>query len=128
MLKKADIILATIILIAGITASLVIGSFSPAKGEKAFVISDGHVFGVYSLYENRTVTVLSNGHVNKILIRGGEARMISSNCSGKDCIHQGSTRIQYIINQNQRFIAVLFRFKRSGHRIEHIGLINFHIA
>lgn len=90
MLKKADIILATIILIASIAASLIIGSISPAKGEKAVIISEGRIFGVYSLYENRTVAVLSNGHVNKILIRGGEARMISSNCSGKDCIHQGS--------------------------------------
>ncbi|HPR24227.1 MAG TPA: NusG domain II-containing protein [Bacillota bacterium] len=89
MLKKADIILAAIILFAGITASLIIGSISPAKGEKAVIISEGRIFGIYSLYENRTVTVVSNGHVNKILIKGGEAGMISSNCPGKDCIHQG---------------------------------------
>ncbi len=95
MLKKADIILATIILIAGIAASLIIGSISPAKGEKAVIISEGRIFGVYSLYENRTVAVLSDGHVNKILIRDGEVSMIISNCPGKDCIHQGKISKPY---------------------------------
>lgn len=89
MIKKADIILAAVLLIAGFAMSYVL-SFGQSAGSELLVTCEGEKFASYSLLENREVVIEQNGHTNKFTIEQGTVSMVSSDCHGQDCIHQGS--------------------------------------
>lgn len=89
MIKKADIILAAGLIIAGLFLSYIL-SFGQESGSKAEVYADGKLYGVYSLDEDREIAVRNNGHTNIIAIEVGRLYMKSADCSGHDCISQGS--------------------------------------
>ena len=89
MIKKADIILTVILIIAGLAISY---AFSTGKtaGDELLITADGRKFGSYSLLEDRNITVKQEGHINKVTIKDGVVSMTFSDCKGQDCVHQGS--------------------------------------
>ena len=89
MLKKADIILAVFLIISGLALSYVL-SFGRSAGDMLEISCNGEPFGSYPLSENREITVARGDHINKITIEDGKVSMSFSDCSGQDCIHQGS--------------------------------------
>lgn len=90
-IKKADIILAIVIAIVGIAASLYL-TFSdvPVKNGKVVIHQNNKVYGEYFLYEDRVITVKDDDHINKITIKNGNVQMTFSNCKNQDCVKQGT--------------------------------------
>ena len=88
MIKKADIILAVALIIAGLVMSYML-SFGQETGSRVEIYSGGELYGVYALDEDREITVTKDGHTNIIAIRNGSMYMKSADCSGHDCISHG---------------------------------------
>lgn len=89
MIKKADIILAVLLIIAGLAASL-FSVISTDSGETVVVTVDGEEFGRYSLAEDRTITVKKNNHTNEIIIKDGTVSMLFSDCANQVCVNTGA--------------------------------------
>ena len=90
-LKKADIILAAVIAIVGIAASVYLTLTDVAVKNGVVVIHQNNkIYGEYSLYEDREIEVKENDHINKITIKNGNVQMTFSNCNNQDCVKQGS--------------------------------------
>ena len=89
LIQKADILLATVLVAAGLLLSFVF-SFGDSLGGSLKITADGKEFGTYSLLEDQTVTIKRNGHHNVVRIEDGSVSMVSSDCSGQDCVHQHS--------------------------------------
>lgn len=89
MIKKADIILAAILIVAGLAMSYFL-SFGHSAGDSLKITADGESFAEYSLSEDRQISVKQDKHINKITIKGGVVSMSFSDCRGQDCVHQHS--------------------------------------
>ncbi len=86
MIKKADIILAAILIITGMLASYAL-AFEQGNGSEVEIMANGQLFGTYPLSEDRRITVEQNSHINKITIKDGSVSMSFSDCSGQDCVN-----------------------------------------
>lgn len=86
MFKKADIVLAALLIALGLAASYIL-SFGQSSGDLLTITADGEVFGTYSLLEDREITVEQNGHINKVTISNGNVSMSFSDCRGQDCVN-----------------------------------------
>ena len=88
MIKKADIILLILIIAAGL-----IISFGPlakeAGGTDVRVTLNGETYGIYSLFEDQTIEIESDGHRNVIIIEDGTVRIESSTCKNQICVDHG---------------------------------------
>lgn len=93
MIKKADIILLILIVAAGL-----IISFGPlakeAGGTDVLVTLNGETYGIYSLFEDQTITVESDGHTNVIIIEDGTVRMDSATCKNQICVNHGKISLK----------------------------------
>ncbi|MHC1723071.1 MAG: NusG domain II-containing protein [Aminipila sp.] len=89
MIKKADIILAIILIIFGGVISYV-AALDNNQGDTALITVAGKEFGRYSLAENKTITVRQDGHINKVNIKDGTVSMSFSDCSNQICVHTGT--------------------------------------
>lgn len=89
MIKKADIILAVILIFAGLAASAysVIGTDA---GNTVVVTVDGKEFGRYPLAEEQTIVVKKNNHTNEIIIKDGTVSMLFSDCANQVCVNTGA--------------------------------------
>ena len=99
LIKKADLILLAVLLIAGLAASIVLAR-SGKGGGQVTIKSAGKKIGTYSLKENRTLLITKDGHIfdwdgtdsqgetgyNILQIRDGKADMISADCHNHDCV------------------------------------------
>ena len=100
LIKKADLILLAVLLIAGLSASFAL-SRSGTGGGQVTIKSAGKTIGTYSLKENRTLFITKDGHIsdcdgtdsqgetgyNILQIRDGKADMISADCHNHDCVN-----------------------------------------
>lgn len=85
MIKKADIILFIVIVVAGLALS--IWSFSVGdSGTDVVVTVNGEHYGIYDIAEDQTVTVKQASHTNKIIIKDGKVSMSFSDCHNQDCV------------------------------------------
>ena len=89
MLKKADIVLIAGLLLVGLGLWSFF-SFSKTDGSTVAVSVDGKTVGTYSLDEPNEFLFTQDGNENVVLIEDGGVRMKSSNCPGKECVHQGT--------------------------------------
>lgn len=89
MFKKADIILACVLIIAGLAISYIF-SFGQSEGDIVEITCNGRLFGSYSLAEDREISIDRNDHINKVTINNGTVSMSFSDCRGQDCVQQGS--------------------------------------
>ena len=90
MVKKADIFLIALLLLAGIGLWLFF-SFSPsADGDAVVITVNGKETGRYPLSEDREIPIRQGGLINVVAIKGGAVWMTEANCSGRECIRRGS--------------------------------------
>lgn len=85
IIKKADIILAVILIAAGLAASYAL-SFGQSAGDELAITVDGQRFGSYALMEDNEISINRDGHINKITIRNGVVSMSFSDCHSQDCV------------------------------------------
>ncbi len=91
MFKKADILLAFLLLLLGFGLLALLQGFS-VPGNSVAVTVDGKLQGIYDLSENRVVQIDSaNGH-NTMEIRDGQVSMTEADCPNGDCMEFGSIR------------------------------------
>ena len=88
MIRKADIILAAVLIVVGLALSYAFFT-GGETGQTVYITADGEEYAYYPLSEDRTVTIERSGHINKITIKDGQVSMTFSDCSGQDCIQQG---------------------------------------
>lgn len=89
MFKKVDIILAAVLIAAGLAISYIF-SFGQSAGTTLEISCDGETFGSYSLAEDREITIDRNHHINKVTIKSGTVSMSFSDCSGQDCVNHAT--------------------------------------
>ena len=85
-IRKTDIFLIIVLIIAGIAASAYLTHISAASGTHAEITIDGRIFGTYELSKDRTID-LKTGNI--AVIKDGQIYMKSADCHGQDCIRQG---------------------------------------
>ena len=85
MIRKADIILAVVLIVLGLAVSYAF-SAGDSAGETVHILVDGDEYGYYSLLEDRTITIAENDHINKITIKNGTVSMTFSDCTNQDCV------------------------------------------
>lgn len=88
MIRKADIILAILLIIAGLAVSYAFAAGNQT-GQTVYIMVEGEEYGYYSLLEDQTVSVEQDGHINKITIKDGKVSMAFSDCRNQDCVLQG---------------------------------------
>lgn len=89
IINKADIVLFIVLVLLGLGLSA--WSFvSGGAGQKAIVTVDGQPYGSYSLFENQTIEIRQNHHLNKITIKDGTVQMTYSDCRNQVCVKDGS--------------------------------------
>ncbi|MEE1038067.1 MAG: NusG domain II-containing protein [Eubacterium sp.] len=92
-INKADILLAVIIAVVGVAASIYIGFYNnDIEYGQVIVHKDNKIYGTYSLDEDREINIDENGHINKITIKDGNVQMSFANCYNQDCVKQGSIK------------------------------------
>ena len=68
-------------------------SFGPlakeAGGTDVKITLDGDTYGIYSLFEDKTIKIEHEGHTNIVIIEGGTVRMESSTCKNQICVEHG---------------------------------------
>ncbi len=89
MVKKADIILIALLLLAGIGLWLLFSLPSAADGDTVVITVNGEETGRYPLGEDREIPIRQGDSVNVVAIENGAVRMAEANCSGHECIRQG---------------------------------------
>ena len=89
MFKKADILLACALILAGLAISYIF-SFGQSEGDLVEITCGGKFFGSYPLDEDREISIDRNDHINKVTINTGTVSMSFSDCKGQDCVHQSS--------------------------------------
>lgn len=86
IIRKADILLFFVLLIAAgaLSAAFAIRLRSP--GANVVVTIDGQPYGTYSLSENRTIEIANGEDRNAVRIEDGKVFMESSNCHNQVCV------------------------------------------
>lgn len=88
MFRKADILLAVLLLALG-SGSLVLLREKPAENSVAAVYVDGKLTESCRLDQDKTLEISTQYGVNTLEIKDGGVRVLSSDCSGQDCVHMG---------------------------------------
>ena len=93
-IKKADIILALVIVIIGLlgTFYFTVTEDRDVKNGQVVIHVNEEYYGSYPLDEDRVVTIKEGDHINKITIKDGYAQMTFSNCPNGDCLTQGKIK------------------------------------
>lgn len=85
MIRKADIILAVILIILGLIVSYTFASDNDT-GSMVSITADGELYAYYPLNEDRDIKVSQNDNINKITIKDGQVSMAFSDCANQDCV------------------------------------------
>ena len=91
MIRKADIILAIILIILGLIVSYTFSSDNDT-GSTVYITVDGEHYAYYPLSEDREVEISQSNHTNKITIKDGVVQMSFANCHSQDCVKQGKIK------------------------------------
>ncbi len=100
MIRKADVILALFLIVAGLAISWSL-STEREPGQMVVVSAGGKQYASYSLLEDRTVTIHQKGHINKITIKDRQVSMVFSDCANQNCVKQGK-----ISNSSQSIVCL----------------------
>ncbi len=87
-IKKADIILFAVLVIAGLTLSW-LSVRDSGSGQEVVVTAGGQLYGTYDLSRDQEITIDQHGHINKITIKNGQVQMSYSDCKNQICINDG---------------------------------------
>lgn len=86
MIKKADILLFFVILLFGLGVSW-FSLHGSTAGDKVRISSNGQLYGLYALNEDREIDIRSEDHTNHITIKDGVVSMTSSSCKNQVCVN-----------------------------------------
>ena len=100
MIRKADIILAILLVVFGLIVSYIFVSDNDT-GDTVKISIDGELHSVYPLSEDRTIEIAENDHTNKITIKDGYVSMEFSDCPNQDCVKHNA------ISKNSESIVCL---------------------
>lgn len=106
-MKKGDFIILVVAILFAV--SLFCFQSTEKQGEKLDIYIDGNLYGSYSLYEQRTITVTSEFGTNTVHIKDGKAFVTDSSCKDKNEILQGEINRagESLICLPNRFIATV---------------------
>lgn len=85
MIRKADIILAIILIILGLIVSYTFTSDNDT-GDTVYITVNGQSYASYPLSEDREIEISQDDHTNKITIKDGHVSMAFSDCANQDCV------------------------------------------
>ena len=85
IIRKADILLAGVLILIGVAASLWISQFD-TSGSRVVIKTDGKVYGSYSISEDRTITVKQGKKTNTVRIHDGEVSVSLASCHNQVCV------------------------------------------
>ena len=90
-IKKGDwIILAAVAAIGLLLLFCSRFIYTPPQNGVAVIMVDGKLYGEYSLYENRELTIQDpDGGSNTVVIAEGAVRVKNADCPDRLCIQQG---------------------------------------
>ncbi len=86
-MKKKDLILIGVILLAAETCRAGFRMFGEQKGNMLVITVDGEVYGTYDLSVNQEIII---GSTNRCEIKDGAARMTEADCPDQLCRKQKS--------------------------------------
>ena len=87
-IRKADIILFIVLVVTGLAVTAVLG-MSHADGDTVAIESHGKLYGTYSLYEDRTLTIGEGDEYNIVEIAGGVVSVTEASCKNQVCVRHG---------------------------------------
>lgn len=76
-------------------------------GDSVRIEVNGKLYGIYTLSDNRIITVEGPLGSTVIEIKDREVRVVSSSCFNKLCIHQGSVKRGSIICLPNRVVIIV---------------------
>lgn len=84
-IKKADIVLAVILLVLGF-GSMALLSKSVSENAKVEITVDGKVYKTADLKKNQIIDIDNDFGHNSVVIEDGMVFVKEANCSGQDCV------------------------------------------
>ncbi len=88
-MTKADLILISLLLFAGIAGFFAVRTLTGKDAVTVRILSDGELYGTYQLSEEQNIPILKNGNVvNTLQISGRNADMIQADCPDQLCVRQ----------------------------------------
>ena len=88
-IKKADIILLIVLVLVGL-ASTVYVAMSRSGGDTVIIEQNGDLYGKYSLYEDKVITIDGKHSKNIVTIEDGQVIMSESTCKNQVCVRHGA--------------------------------------
>jgi len=88
-IRKADILLLIVLIITGLAATAFI-TMSRSDGDTVVITSGGELYGEYSLYEDREITVKSGDESNTVTISGGSVSVSEATCRNQVCVRHSA--------------------------------------
>ena len=88
-IKKADIILLIVLVVVGLASTAYV-AVSRSGGDTVIIEQNGDLYGKYSLFEDRTVTIEGEHCENIVKIANGSVIMSESTCKNQVCVRHGA--------------------------------------
>ncbi len=87
IIRKADIVLAVVLVIICTAASIFVYG-SGRSGTSAVVKVNGKIYGEYDLSKNRVIEIDTEWGHNQLIVKNGKIRMSNADCPDRYCVHQ----------------------------------------
>ena len=87
-MKKKDFILIIVIILISCVVYFGYGLFYRDEGNMVEVRIDREVYGVYPLFEDKTIMLELHGSYNEISIFDGTVKVTSADCKDQTCVNQ----------------------------------------
>lgn len=88
-IKKADIILLIVLVLVGLASTAYV-AMSRSGGDTVIIEQNGDLYGKYSLYEDKVITIDGKHSKNIVTIEDGQVVMSESTCKNQVCIRHGA--------------------------------------
>ena len=82
---RNDVILIFAVLLVAVVIGLLL-ALTGKEGDTVTVTVNGAPYGSYSLYENRTVEIVTEAGTNRLVIKNGEAFVEAASCPDGICV------------------------------------------
>ncbi len=112
-LRKADILLISVIVLVSVFTTFFIITGENDKGDTVEIYVNNKIYGEYSMSEPQEIEVKNGNKVNIVKIDDKGVRVKHSNCKNNNCVNQG-----YITSKGSNIVCipnrVLIKVKGEG--------------